>query len=102
LNELEEEVKQYKQETLKLQKKRESLDMELKKIEVSKQEFERWKDAEQHHLKEEVELEWKKLRREKKNFERESKLRVHQQPDRKCEIDTLILVIKTQFNILIL
>ncbi|KAH9127274.1 hypothetical protein AeMF1_002407 [Aphanomyces euteiches] len=87
LNELEQEVKHYKQETLKLQKRREALELEQRKLDHSRQE---WLE-EKRKAQEAIDAEWKLIRKEKRAVEQTLKISQGVLPDRKerSEIEAL-------------
>ncbi|KAF0710196.1 Aste57867_5647 [Aphanomyces stellatus] len=79
LNELEQEVKHYKQETLKLQKRREAFELEQRKLDLSRQE---WLE-EKRKAQDELEAEWKVIRKEKRALDQTMKFGNGILPDRK-------------------
>ncbi|OQR99386.1 centromere protein J [Achlya hypogyna] len=87
LAELELEVKHYKQETLKLQKRREALEADQRKLDAARQE---WME-EKKRAQDEIEAEWKQIRKEKRSLDQTLKMGVGLLPDRKerAEIDAL-------------
>ncbi|EQC36884.1 hypothetical protein SDRG_05713 [Saprolegnia diclina VS20] len=87
LQELENEVKHYKQETLKLQKRREALEADQRKLDVARQDW----LQEKKRAQDELETEWKQVRKEKRSLDQTLKMGVGLLPDRKerAEVDAL-------------
>ncbi|ETV81091.1 hypothetical protein, variant [Aphanomyces astaci] len=87
LFELETEVKHYKQETLKLQKRREALEADQRKLDQQRHDW----HEEKRKAQEDMDAQWKHLRKERRALDQALKFGAAALPDRKerGEIDAL-------------
>ncbi|RHZ14592.1 hypothetical protein DYB37_008594 [Aphanomyces astaci] len=87
LFELETEVKHYKQETLKLQKRREALEADQRKLDQLRHDW----HEEKRKAQEDMDAQWKNLRKERRALDQALKFGAAALPDRKerGEIDAL-------------
>ncbi|RLO14089.1 hypothetical protein DYB28_001003 [Aphanomyces astaci] len=87
LFELETEVKHYKQETLKLQKRREALEADQRKLDQQRHDW----HEEKRKAQEDMDAQWKNLRKERRALDQALKFGAAALPDRKerGEIDAL-------------